>query len=96
MKPEHSLATSIEVRGLRSLLSDSTVYGLGVAMLPIALLLVMPVIARQVGPVGFGAIDLLTTILTLATVIALFGLDAGLVRSYHDPNTAEPAESHRI
>ncbi len=81
-----------EIRGMRSLLADSAAYGLGVAALPIALLLATPVIARKVGPVGFGAIDLLTTILTLASVAALLGIDAGLIRSYLDYDRSGQAQ----
>jgi O-antigen/teichoic acid export membrane protein len=84
--------TDGEPKGMRSLLSDSVVYGLGVAMLPVCLLLVTPVIARKLGPAGFGAIDLLTTILTLATVVAMLGLDSGLSRSYFDRSRAEPLD----
>jgi O-antigen/teichoic acid export membrane protein len=69
---------------MRSLLSDSVVYGIGVGMLPVGLLLITPVIARRLGPVGFGTIDLLTTILTLASVVAILGMDSGLARSYFD------------
>jgi O-antigen/teichoic acid export membrane protein len=71
-------------RGLRSLLADSAAYGLGLTVLPAALLLATPLVARRLGPVGFGAIDLLTTILTLASVATLLGIDAGLTRSYFD------------
>jgi O-antigen/teichoic acid export membrane protein len=77
---------------MRSLLSDSVVYGIPVGMLPVGLLLITPVVSRRLGPVGFGAIDLLMTILTLASVTAIFGIDSGLARSYFDFGTQERAE----
>ena len=73
-----------EPGSLRALLGDSVVYGLGIAMLPLGLLLVTPIIAPRVGPVGFGEIDLLATLLTLATVAAMLGLEGGLIRTFFD------------
>jgi O-antigen/teichoic acid export membrane protein len=88
---EPASTAAAEPGGMRSLLGDSAAYGLGVAMLPVGLLLATPVIARKVGPVGFGAIDLLTTVLTLASIAAMLGIDAGLSRSYFAYGGAEHA-----
>jgi O-antigen/teichoic acid export membrane protein len=80
-------------RGLRSLLGDSAAYGLGLAVLPAALLLATPLVARRLGPAGFGAVDLLTTILMLASVATMLGIDAGLTRSYFDDQP--DSDAHR-
>lgn len=69
---------------LRSVLSDAAAYGVGVGMLPGALLVATPLIVRRVGPDGFGGIDLLTAILTLASAAAILGMDTALARSYFD------------
>jgi O-antigen/teichoic acid export membrane protein len=81
---------------MRALLSDSVAYGIGVGMLPVGLLLITPVITRRVGPVGFGTIDLLTTVLTLASVAAVLGMDSGLARSFFDYETHDHEERRII
>jgi O-antigen/teichoic acid export membrane protein len=72
------------VSGLRSLVGDSAVYGIGVAAAPLALLLGTPIIARSLGPLGFGAIDVLTAVITVFGLVALLGMDSAGVRSFYD------------
>jgi O-antigen/teichoic acid export membrane protein len=81
---------------MRSLLGDSLAYGIGIGMLPFALLVITPVITRRVGPVGFGTIDLLTTVLTLASVAAILGIDSGLARSFFDYGSDQHEERRII
>lgn len=59
-------------------------YGISVAVLPLALLLATPVIARELDPVGFGTIDVLASIVALLTLVALLGMDSAVGRSYFD------------
>lgn len=73
-----------EARGLRSLLSDSLLYGIGSAALAIGLFVATPFIARELGPVGFGTIEVLATIAAAAAVLAMVGLDGAAARSYFD------------
>lgn len=73
-----------QARGLRSLLGDSAIYGIGVAAAPLALLLGTPVIARSLGPLGFGSIDVLTAVITVVGLVAILGMDGAGVRSFYD------------
>ncbi|MDQ3823108.1 MAG: oligosaccharide flippase family protein, partial [Actinomycetota bacterium] len=75
--------------GLRSLFADSAVYGLSAAALPVAVILVTPIVARRLGPEGFGAVDVLTTLVALIGVVAAAGMDSAAVRSYFDYSDAE-------
>jgi O-antigen/teichoic acid export membrane protein len=84
------------VRGLRSVLGDSAIYGISVGILPAALVLATPIIARRVGPDGFGAIDLLSAVLTLASAFAILGMDTGLARSYFDYGHEQSSERGRV
>lgn len=74
---------------LRSLFADSAVYGLSAAALPVALILATPFVARKLGPEGFGAVDVLTTLVALIGVVAAAGMDSAAVRSYFDYSEAE-------
>ena len=78
--------------GLRSLFADSAVYGLSAAALPVAVILVTPVVARKLGPQGFGAVDVLTTLVALIGVVAAAGMDSAAVRSYFDYSDRERAQ----
>jgi O-antigen/teichoic acid export membrane protein len=71
-------------RGLRALLADSLVYGIAVAAVPAAALLATPVLARVLDPAGYGLLDVLSSLLALATVVALVGLDQAVTRGYFD------------
>jgi len=73
-----------EPRGLRSVLGDSAVYGVSVALPPVALLLATPFIARELDPAGFGTVDVLASIVALLTLVALLGMDSAVGRSYFD------------
>ena len=59
-------------------------YGVSVAVLPVALLLATPVIARELDPVGFGTVDVLASIVSLLMLVALLGMDSAVGRSYFD------------
>jgi O-antigen/teichoic acid export membrane protein len=83
-------------RGLRSVLGDSAIYGVSVGILPAALVVATPIIARGVGPDGFGAIDLLSAILTLASAFAILGMDTGLARSYFDYEHEQAEDRARV
>lgn len=82
--------------GLRSLFADSAVYGLSAAALPVAVILVTPVVARKLGPEGFGAVDVLTTLVALIGVVAAAGMDSAAVRSYFDYSEAERARRNTV
>ena len=59
-------------------------YGISVAALPVALLLATPLIARKLDPRGFGAVDVLASVVALLTLVALLGMDTAVGRSYFD------------
>jgi O-antigen/teichoic acid export membrane protein len=71
-------------RGLRSLAADSVVYGASIAALPAALILSTPVVARMLGTGGFGAIDVLSGLVALASIGAMLGMDAAVARSWFE------------
>jgi O-antigen/teichoic acid export membrane protein len=75
---------SRRVHGLRSVLADTAVYGLGLLALPLALLLATPMLARVLGPDGYGRVEVLTAILSVASIVAILGMDNGVARSYFD------------
>jgi O-antigen/teichoic acid export membrane protein len=74
---------------LRTLFADSVVYGISAAALPVALILATPFVARTLGPEGFGAVDVLTTLVALIGIVAAAGMDSAAVRSYFDYSDAE-------
>jgi O-antigen/teichoic acid export membrane protein len=82
--------------GLRSLFADSAVYGLSAAALPVALILATPFVARELGPEGFGTVDVLTTLVALMSVVAAAGMDSAAVRSYFDYSDAEGERRHTV
>jgi O-antigen/teichoic acid export membrane protein len=84
LTPELDGRVVTRARGLRSLLGDSAIYGIGVAAAPLALLLGTPVIARSLGPLGFGSIDVLTAVITVVGLVAILGMDGAGVRSFYD------------
>ena len=73
--------------GLRRLAGDTGVYALATAAGPLAALVAVPVLTRELGPVGFGTIDLLLSLTTLAGVIAVMGMDTAAARSWFDEDT---------
>jgi len=73
-----------ESRGLRSLFSDSLVYGLSVGALPVALLVATPVLTRALDPDGYGTVDVLTGLSSLLAILALLGMDNAVARSWFD------------
>lgn len=79
-------------RGLRSVLADSAVYGIGLVALPVALLLATPMLARVLGPDGYGRVEVLTAILSVASVVAILGMDNGVARSYFDYGLDQPTQ----
>ena len=80
---------SDELRGLRSLFGDSLVYGISVAAAPVALVLATPVLARELGPTGYGVVDLLAALLALASIVAMAGLDSATARTWFDEPVGE-------
>jgi O-antigen/teichoic acid export membrane protein len=83
-------------RGLRALLADSLVYGIAVAAVPAAALLATPILARVLDPAGYGTLDVLASLLALATVVALAGLDQAVTRGFFDHGPGERAERRDI
>lgn len=79
-------------QGLRSVFADSAVYGVGLVALPFALLVATPMLARVLGPDGYGRVEVLTTILSAASVVAILGMDNGVARSYFDYGYDQPEE----
>lgn len=79
-------------QGLRSVLADSAVYGIGLVALPVALLVATPMLARVLGPDGYGRVEVLTAILSVASVVAILGMDNGVARSYFDYGFDQPEE----
>jgi O-antigen/teichoic acid export membrane protein len=83
-------------RGLRALLADSFVYGIAVAAVPAAALLATPIFARVLDPAGYGTLDVLASLLALATVVALAGLDQAVTRGFFDHGAGEGAERRDV
>lgn len=83
---------SAQARGLRSLFGDSLVYGISVAATPLALVLATPVLARELGPRGYGIVDVLAALLALASIAAMAGLDSAAARTWFD----EPDGDRRL
>jgi len=83
---------SDQPRGLRSLFVDSLVYGISVAAAPLALVVATPVLARSLGPSGYGIVDLLAALLSLASIVAMVGLDSAAARTWFD----EPDAARRL
>ena len=83
---------SDQPRGLRSLFGDSLVYGISVAAAPLALVLATPVLARELGPSGYGIVDVLAALLSLASIVAMVGLDSAAARTWFD----EPDAARRL
>jgi len=71
-------------RGLRSLAADSIVYGASIAALPAALILSTPIVARMLGTDGYGALDVLSGLVALASIGAMLGMDAAVARSWFE------------
>jgi O-antigen/teichoic acid export membrane protein len=80
---------SDQPRGLRSLFGDSLVYGISVAAAPLALVLATPVLARELGPSGYGIVDVLAALLALASIAAMAGLDSAAARTWFDESDGE-------
>jgi O-antigen/teichoic acid export membrane protein len=74
--------------GLRRLAGDTGVYALATAAGPLAALLAVPVLTRELGPAGFGTVDLLLSLTALAGVIAVMGMDAAAARSWFEEGRA--------
>ena len=83
-------------RGMRSLLGDSLVYGVAVASVPAAALLATPILARVLDPAGYGTLDVLASLLALATVVALAGIDQAVTRGYFDHGSNERADRRAV
>ena len=84
---------SDQPRGLRSLFGDSLVYGISVAAAPLALVLATPVLARELGPQRATASStVLAALLSLASIVAMVGLDSAAARTWFD----EPDAARRL
>jgi O-antigen/teichoic acid export membrane protein len=83
-------------RGLRAVLADSLVYGIAVAAVPAAALLATPILARVLDPAGYGTLDVLASLLALATVVALAGLDQAVTRGFFDHGPGQLAERRDV
>ncbi len=79
----------LTVRGLRSLLGDSLVYGASISALPVMLVLVTPILTRRLQPAGFGTVDVLAGLVSLASLVTMLGMDNAVARSYFDYGFAE-------
>lgn len=73
--------------GLGALLGDTAAYGVATLASPVAAIITVPVLTRQLGPEGFGTVDLLLTIMALSGMAATMGLDVAAARSWFDRGT---------
>jgi O-antigen/teichoic acid export membrane protein len=77
--------------GIGGLAWDTSAYALAVAVAPLTALLTTPVLARYLGPSGFGMIDVFVALLTVASIVAFIGMDSAAARSYfsHPPEETD-------
>lgn len=71
----------------RGLASSVVAYGLATASTGLVGLAVVPVYTRALGPSGYGVVETITTLLTLATGALILGLDSGIAVLMPDQRT---------
>ena len=83
-----------EHASLRSLLSDSLVFGLGGPLAGLVGLVTFPVMARYLGPDDFGLLSLYRATLMVVSIAAIFGIPQAFFRHYTE--SAEPEWKRRV
>ncbi len=68
--------------GLRGLSRDTLVYGVGGSATRIVNILFVPIFTRLFSPADFGALDLLTTQISILTILAMVGLNSAVFYQY--------------
>lgn len=74
---------------LKFLISNSFVYGLASSLNAFMLLLLFPMLARELGVENFGLFDLIITVISAITILFIFGQDSAVARFFYD------SESHK-
>jgi len=93
MEDEVGPVPSITGGGFAGLVRSSAVFALGAVTGKLVGLLLLPVLTRTLSPEGFGRLDVLSTLATTVTSVAVLGLDVAATRLYHD---SSPAERRRL
>ncbi len=79
--------------GFAGLVRNSAVFALGSLTGKVVGLLLLPVLTRVLSPEGFGRLDVLSTLATTVTSVAVLGIDVAATRLYPDRS---PAEQRRM
>ncbi|MFP5316735.1 MAG: lipopolysaccharide biosynthesis protein [Acidimicrobiia bacterium] len=79
--------------GFAGLVRNSAVFALGSLTGKVVGLLLLPVLTRVLSPEGFGRLDVLSTLATTVTSVAVLGVDVAATRLYADRT---PAEQRRL
>lgn len=82
MDDEH--ATPLARGGFGSLLRSSALFSLGSVAGKVLGVLLLPLVTRQLSPVGFGRYDVMLTLATSVTSLIIAGLDVAATRRYAD------------
>ena len=79
---------------MRGLTRDTLVYGVGGSATRIIGILLVPIFTRVFTPADYGALDLLTTQISILTILSLVGLNAAVF--YHYRRVEEADERRRL
>ena len=83
--------TPPEGSAARRLTGDVAVYGLATLLAQSVVLIVTPVLARSLGPDGYGIVDVLTALVGLAAIVFSLGVDVATLRLYYEEDDRDGA-----